>query len=170
MHRGWDSAPVSKITFSVIFYQTLPGPASLFPVSIKASTSSHILKYVMLHDHDLFLGLSPLDSSSSWTLQYLSTYTIPGTQQGCNKCKQTISITAECSVGCTGLKWSIVGTLYVNTSCIIWITHLFVWITRCGRLEEMGRFFKRWEYWTTWPASWEICMQVKKQQLELDME
>ena len=27
-----------------------------------------------------------------------------------------------------------------------------------------------WEYQTTWPASWEICMQVKKQQLELDME
>ena len=22
----------------------------------------------------------------------------------------------------------------------------------------------------TWPASWEICMQVRKQQLELDME
>ena len=22
----------------------------------------------------------------------------------------------------------------------------------------------------TWPASWEFCMQVKKQQLELDME
>ena len=28
----------------------------------------------------------------------------------------------------------------------------------------------RWEYQTTWPASWEICMQVNKQQLELDME
>ena len=28
----------------------------------------------------------------------------------------------------------------------------------------------RWEYQTTLPASWEICMQVKKQQLELDME
>ena len=27
-----------------------------------------------------------------------------------------------------------------------------------------------WEYQTTWPAFWEICMQVKKQQLELDME
>ena len=26
------------------------------------------------------------------------------------------------------------------------------------------------EYQTTWPASWEICMQVKKKQLELDME
>ena len=42
---------------------------------------------------------------------------------------------------------------------------LTVWIrTNCGK------FLKRWEYQTTWPASWEICMQVKKQQLELDME
>ena len=30
--------------------------------------------------------------------------------------------------------------------------------------------WKRWEYQTTWPASWEICMQVRKQQFELDME
>ena len=28
-----------------------------------------------------------------------------------------------------------------------------------------GKFLKRWEYQTTWSASWEICMQVKKQQL-----
>ena len=33
-----------------------------------------------------------------------------------------------------------------------------------------GKFFKRWEYQTTWPASWEICMEIKKQQLELDMD
>ena len=33
-----------------------------------------------------------------------------------------------------------------------------------------GKFFKRWEYQTTWSASWETYMQVKKQQLELDME
>ena len=32
-----------------------------------------------------------------------------------------------------------------------------------------GKFFKRWEYQTSLPASWEICMQVKKQQLEMDM-
>ena len=31
-------------------------------------------------------------------------------------------------------------------------------------------FLKRWEYQTTLSASWEICMQIKKQQLELDME
>ena len=33
-----------------------------------------------------------------------------------------------------------------------------------------GKFFKSWKYQLTLPASWETCMQVKKQQLELDME
>ena len=33
-----------------------------------------------------------------------------------------------------------------------------------------GKFFKRWEYQTTWPASWETYIQVRKHQLELDME
>ena len=39
----------------------------------------------------------------------------------------------------------------------------------CGS-QQTGKFWKQWEYQTTWPASWEICMQVRKQQLELDME
>ena len=39
-----------------------------------------------------------------------------------------------------------------------------------GITTNCGKFFKRWEHQTTWPASWEICIQVKKQQLELDME
>ena len=42
---------------------------------------------------------------------------------------------------------------------------LTVCITR-----NCGKFWKRWEYQTTWPASWETYMQVRKQQLELDME
>ena len=42
---------------------------------------------------------------------------------------------------------------------------LTVWIT-----IKCGKFWKWWAYQTTWPASWEICMQVRKQQLELDME
>ena len=33
-----------------------------------------------------------------------------------------------------------------------------------------GKFLERWEYQITLPASWKSCMQVKKQQLELDME
>ena len=42
---------------------------------------------------------------------------------------------------------------------------LIVWIT-----INCGKFWKRWEYQTTYPASWEICVQVRKQQLELDVE
>ena len=39
-----------------------------------------------------------------------------------------------------------------------------VWIT-----INCGKFWKRWEYQTTWPTSWETCMQVRKKQLEMDM-
>ena len=42
---------------------------------------------------------------------------------------------------------------------------LTVWIT-----INCGKFWERWEYQNTWPASWEICMQVRKQELELDIE
>ena len=42
---------------------------------------------------------------------------------------------------------------------------LTVWIT-----TNCGKFWKRWEYQTTWPASWEIYMKVKKEQLELNMK
>ena len=42
---------------------------------------------------------------------------------------------------------------------------LIAWIT-----VNCGKFLKRWEYQATLPASWEIYMQVSKQQLELDME
>ena len=40
----------------------------------------------------------------------------------------------------------------------------------CVDHNKLRKILKRWEYQTTWPASWEICMQVKKQQLELDMK
>ena len=42
---------------------------------------------------------------------------------------------------------------------------LTVWIT-----INCGKFFKRWEYQTIWPASWETYVKVSKQRLELDME
>ena len=49
--------------------------------------------------------------------------------------------------------------------CFIDYTKALDWIT-----TKCGKFFKRWEYQTTLAASWKICMQVKKQQLEPDME
>ena len=42
---------------------------------------------------------------------------------------------------------------------------LTVWIT-----TNCVKFWRRWEYQTTWPAFWETCTQVKKQHLELHME
>ena len=42
---------------------------------------------------------------------------------------------------------------------------LTMWIT-----TNCGKFWKGWEYQATWAASWEIWMQVKKQQLEPDIE
>ena len=42
---------------------------------------------------------------------------------------------------------------------------LTVWIT-----INIGKFWKRWEYQSSWPASWEASMQVRKQQIEQDME
>ena len=55
-------------------------------------------------------------------------------------------------------KTSISGLLTMPKPLIVWIT------------INYGKFWKRWEYQTTWSASWETCMQVRKQQLELDME
>ena len=44
--------------------------------------------------------------------------------------------------------------------CVDWL---------CGS-QQTGKFLKRWEYQTTLPASWEIYIQIKKQQLGLNME
>ena len=40
---------------------------------------------------------------------------------------------------------------------------LTVWLTTNWKIL-------RWQYQTTWPASWETCTQVRKQDLELDVE
>ena len=40
----------------------------------------------------------------------------------------------------------------------------------CMDHNKLWKILKEMEYQTTWPASWETCMQVRKQQLELDME
>ena len=55
-------------------------------------------------------------------------------------------------------KMSICALLTISKPLIVWIT------------INCGKFWKRWEYQTTWPGYWEICMQVKNQQLELDMQ
>ena len=54
----------------------------------------------------------------------------------------------------------------ISTSALLtMLKPLTVWIT-----ANCGKFFKRCEYQTTLPVSWETCKQVNKQQLALDME
>ena len=54
-------------------------------------------------------------------------------------------------------KASISGLLTIPKPLTVWIT------------INCGKFWKSLDYQTTWPASWETCMQIRKQQLELDM-
>ena len=48
--------------------------------------------------------------------------------------------------------------LQKDTYCFVDYAQAVVWIT-----TNHGKFFMTWEYWITLPASWEICVQVKKQ-------
>ena len=66
----------------------------------------------------------------------------------------------------TGLSKKQEGSRKTSTSALLTMPKpLTVWITL-----NCGKFWKRWAYQTTWPASWETYMQVRKQQLELDMK
>ena len=61
--------------------------------------------------------------------------------------------------------WRKQGNFRKASSSLTMLKPLIVWIT-----TNCGKFLKRWEYQTTLPVSWETCMQVKKLQLEQDME
>ena len=93
--------------------------------------------------------------------QYVN-HELPGVQAGFRKGKGTRDQIAN-------ICWIIKKQEYsrkTSTSTLLTTSKpLTVWIT-----INCGKFWERWEYQTTWPASWETCMQVRKQQLELDME
>jgi len=67
------------------------------------------------------------------------------------------------------IRWITESSRKTSTSALLTMPKpLTVWIT-----TNRGTFLKRWEYQTTWPASWEnLCggQEATKQQLELDME
>ena len=95
-------------------------------------------------------------------LQQYVNYELPDVQAGFRKGRGTRGQIAN-------IYWSIKKARELqktSTFTLLTIPKPFtVWVT-----TNCGKFFKRWEYQTTCPASWEICMQVKKKQLELDME
>ena len=63
------------------------------------------------------------------------------------------------------LFWGICHPKFVAVYLLTMPKPFTVWIT-----TNCGKFLKRWEYQTTWTASWETCMHIRKQQLELDMK
>ena len=81
---------------------------------------------------------------------------LPDVQAGFTKGRGT-EIELPTSIGSSkkqesSRKTSISASLTMPKTLTVWVT------TNCGK------FLKRWEYQTTWPASWEICMQVRKRQ------
>ena len=94
-------------------------------------------------------------------LQQYTNHELPDLLSGFSKCRGTRDQIAN-------IRWIIdkESSRKTNISALLIMPKpLTVWIT-----INCGKFWKRWEYQTTWPASWETCMQVRKQQLELDME
>ena len=95
-------------------------------------------------------------------LQQYTNYELPDVQAGFRKGRGTRDQIAN--IRCiieeqeSSRKTFISALLTVPKPLTMWIT------TNCGK------FFKRWEYQTTWPATWETCMQIRRQQLKLNME
>ena len=94
-------------------------------------------------------------------LQQYVNYELPDGQAGFRKGRGTRDQIAK-------IRWVIKKAREFQKNIYFWFiayAKAFVWIT-----INCGKFWKRWEYQTTWPASWETYMQVRKPQLELDME
>ena len=95
-------------------------------------------------------------------LQQYMNHELPNVQAGFRKGRRTRDQVANISAGSLKKQEN---SRKTSTYALLTIPKpLTVWITSCDK------FFKRWEYQTTLPASWETCMQVKKQRLESDME
>ena len=94
-------------------------------------------------------------------LQQYMNWELPDVQAGFRKGRGTRDQTANIH-WIIEKAWEFQKNIYF---CFIDYTKAF----DCGS-QQTGKFWKRWEYQTTLPASWETCMQVKKQQVDLDME
>ena len=95
-------------------------------------------------------------------LQQFVNHELPDVQAGFRKGRgrsdQTANICSTMKMQKSSKKPSTSALLTMPKPLTLWIT------TNCWKSS------KRWEDQTALPASWEICMQVKKQQLEPDME
>ena len=115
--------------------------------------------------------------ATPWTIAHQAPLSMTFSRQkywsGCHALFQEIFLTQGSSPGLICLlHWQVFYVSYIESSRKTSVSALLtmpkpltMWIT-----TNCGKFLKRWEYKATWLASWEICIQVRKQQLELDME
>ena len=68
------------------------------------------------------------------------------------------------------MDWLHAGQMYSFLIEVFWNLQLWCWIHWYLFAAQTVENSERWEYQMTWPASWETYMQVRKQQLEQDME
>ena len=92
-------------------------------------------------------------------LQQYMNRELPDVQAGFRKGKETRDQIAN-------IRWIIEKARVPEKYLLYWLCQS---LSLCGS-QQTGKFWKRWEYQTTWLASWKICMQVRKLQLELNME
>ena len=107
------------------------------------------------HPSKVMLKISKQGFKSMWTVNFQMF------KLDSEKAKEP-EIKLPTSIGSQKRKW-----VPEKHRLLLYWLHQSLWL--CGS-QETGKFFNRWEYQTTWPVSWETCMQVKKQQLEPDME
>ena len=96
-------------------------------------------------------------------LQQYINHELPDVQAGFRKGKGTRDQIAN-------IRWIIEKAREFQKNINFWIID-YAKAFECVDHNKLWKILKKsWKYQTIGPASWEICMQVKKQQLELDME
>ena len=109
--------------------------------------------YDLTNVDNLISGISTFSISSLYILKFLVHILLKPSLKDFEYCFASIWNESN---------WMVVWTFF--GIAFVWYWKFFFLVGGCGK------FLKRWAYQTTLPASWEICMQVKKQQLELNVE
>ena len=160
---GWQFTCVISFSLWVSSQTQVPsavatglGKVSFSPVPKKGNASeysNYCTNALTLHASKVTLKILQA------RLQQYMNWELPDVQPGFTKGRGTRDqITNICWIKKQETSRETSASLTTLKSLTVWIT------TNCGKC------FKRWQNQTTLPASWEICMQVKKQQLEPDMK
>ena len=165
--RSFQNLPISS-RIKAIFTQQPQRPLS--PTSCPPSSPLRLLHYILLSllRHSILEGIETCAPSVYLARSNLrlpiSLRKLMQSLKNCTGCSLSLGSSFPVAHWPISSLWSAI-TFLLRAALLTVPKPLTVWIT-----INCGKFWKTWEYQTTWPASWETYMQVRKQQLELDME